>query len=44
MSKTNELPGLVDRAVAHFGHVDILVNNAGIIRREDAINFTERLG
>ena len=42
VSKTNELPGLVDKAVAHFGHVDILVNNAGIIRREDAINFTEK--
>lgn len=42
VSKTDELPGLVDKAVAHFGHVDILVNNAGIIRREDAINFTEK--
>ncbi|MCE9838269.1 MULTISPECIES: 2-dehydro-3-deoxy-D-gluconate 5-dehydrogenase KduD [Proteus] len=42
VSKTNELPGLVDKAVAHFGHIDILVNNAGIIRREDAINFTEK--
>ncbi|CRL61347.1 2-dehydro-3-deoxy-D-gluconate 5-dehydrogenase KduD [Proteus vulgaris] len=42
VSKTNELPGLVDKAVTHFGHVDILVNNAGIIRREDAINFTEK--
>ncbi|NBM55507.1 2-dehydro-3-deoxy-D-gluconate 5-dehydrogenase KduD [Proteus sp. G2669] len=42
VSKTNELPGLVDKAAAHFGHVDILVNNAGIIRREDAINFTEK--
>lgn len=42
VSKMNELPGLVDKAVAHFGHVDILVNNAGIIRREDAINFTEK--
>ncbi|QIG04328.1 2-dehydro-3-deoxy-D-gluconate 5-dehydrogenase KduD [Proteus sp. ZN5] len=42
VSKTNELPKLVDKAVAHFGHVDILVNNAGIIRREDAINFTEK--
>ncbi|MEQ4924661.1 2-dehydro-3-deoxy-D-gluconate 5-dehydrogenase KduD [Proteus hauseri] len=42
VSKTSELPALVDKAVAHFGHVDILVNNAGIIRREDAINFTEK--
>ncbi|VEB54539.1 2-keto-3-deoxygluconate oxidoreductase [Salmonella enterica subsp. enterica] len=33
------------RAVAEYGHIDILVNNAGLIRREDAIDFTEkRLG
>lgn len=36
------LQGIVDTAVAEFGKVDILVNNAGIIRREDAINFTEQ--
>lgn len=34
--------GIIDAAVAEFGKVDILVNNAGIIRREDAINFTEQ--
>ena len=33
---------IVDGAVAALGRVDILVNNAGIIRREDAINFTEK--
>jgi 2-deoxy-D-gluconate 3-dehydrogenase len=37
--KLNEL---VAEAVNHFGHVDILVNNAGIIRREDAIDFSEK--
>lgn len=36
------LQGIVDAAVEKLGHVDILVNNAGIIRREDAINFTEK--
>lgn len=36
------IAGLVDRAVAEFGRVDILVNNAGIIRREDAIAFSEK--
>ncbi len=36
------LKDLVQKAVDHFGHVDILVNNAGIIRREDAINFSEK--
>lgn len=36
------IAGLVDTAVAEFGRIDILVNNAGIIRREDAINFSEK--
>jgi 2-deoxy-D-gluconate 3-dehydrogenase len=33
---------LVARAAAAFGHIDILVNNAGIIRRADALEFTEQ--
>lgn len=36
------IQGIVDKAVETFGRIDILVNNAGIIRREDAINFTEK--
>lgn len=36
------IQGIVDQAVETYGHVDILVNNAGIIRREDAIDFTEK--
>ena len=36
------LDGLVKQARALSGRVDILVNNAGIIRREDAISFTEK--
>ena len=32
---------IVDAAVAKFGAIDILVNNAGIIRRDDALDFTE---
>jgi 2-deoxy-D-gluconate 3-dehydrogenase len=36
------IEGLVTQAKGLAGHVDILVNNAGIIRREDAINFTEK--
>ncbi|MDQ0559790.1 2-deoxy-D-gluconate 3-dehydrogenase [Rhizobium mesoamericanum] len=35
------LKAIVDEAVAAFGKLDILVNNAGIIRRADAIDFTE---
>ena len=32
---------IVRQAVEHFGAVDILVNNAGIIRRNDALEFSE---
>ena len=32
---------IVDEAVEKLGGLDILVNNAGIIRRADAVNFTE---
>jgi 2-deoxy-D-gluconate 3-dehydrogenase len=32
---------LIAKAVAAFGQIDILVNNAGIVRRADAIDFTE---
>ena len=42
VSKIEELPKLVDQAVSALGHVDILVNNAGIIRREDALKFSEK--
>lgn len=33
---------IVEQAVAAAGKIDILVNNAGIIRREDALNFSEQ--
>ena len=33
---------VIDEAVAALGKVDILVNNAGIIRREDAVSFSEK--
>jgi 2-deoxy-D-gluconate 3-dehydrogenase len=36
------IDGLIKQAVGVAGHVDILVNNAGIIRREDALKFSER--
>jgi len=32
---------IIEEAVAAMGHVDILVNNAGIIKREDALEFSE---
>ncbi|MDF2698631.1 MAG: 2-deoxy-D-gluconate 3-dehydrogenase [Haloplasmataceae bacterium] len=33
---------ILEETLKRFGRVDILVNNAGIIRREDAVNFTEK--
>lgn len=33
---------IVARTVEEFGHLDILMNNAGIIRRTDAIDYTEK--
>lgn len=32
---------VIAQAVAHTGHVDILINNAGIIRRSDALEFSD---
>ncbi|MEM6161405.1 2-dehydro-3-deoxy-D-gluconate 5-dehydrogenase KduD [Erwinia sp. P6884] len=42
MSDISGFAGLLERAVAEYGKIDILVNNAGIIRREDAISFSEK--
>lgn len=40
--RTEQVAGVVGQAIAAAGKIDILVNNAGIIRREDAISFSER--
>ncbi len=42
VSHIDKLPALIQEAVHRAGRLDILVNNAGIIRREDAINFSEK--
>ncbi|PVX39207.1 2-deoxy-D-gluconate 3-dehydrogenase [Pasteurella langaaensis DSM 22999] len=42
LMKQDGLEDLVEKAANVFGKIDILVNNAGIIRREDAINFSEQ--
>ena len=42
LSTIKDLPAIVQQTVAAFGRIDILVNNAGIIRRGEALEFTER--
>jgi 2-dehydro-3-deoxy-D-gluconate 5-dehydrogenase len=41
LSSTAPLQAVVDETVARAGQADILVNNAGIIRRADAVDFSE---
>jgi 2-deoxy-D-gluconate 3-dehydrogenase len=42
LSDIGSIEGLIKQALTLTGRIHILVNNAGIIRREDAINFTEK--
>ncbi|MGP8308832.1 2-dehydro-3-deoxy-D-gluconate 5-dehydrogenase KduD [Vibrio sp. YIC-376] len=42
LMKLDDIPSIIDRAVTELGRIDILVNNAGIIRRNDAIDFSEQ--
>lgn len=42
LMSTEPLQGIIDTAISNFGRIDILVNNAGIIRREDALEFSEK--
>ncbi len=39
---TEPIEDIINQTVKEYGKVDILINNAGIIRREDAIDFTEK--
>jgi 2-dehydro-3-deoxy-D-gluconate 5-dehydrogenase len=41
LSTPGPVAGIVEEVVGWTGQVDILVNNAGIIRRADALDFTE---
>ena len=41
LSSATHSAEILRQAVEHFGAVDILVNNAGIIRRNDALEFSE---
>jgi 2-deoxy-D-gluconate 3-dehydrogenase len=41
LSSIEPVKGVVETVVERLGRLDILVNNAGIIRREDALDFSE---
>lgn len=41
LADASAIPGVVQGALGGLGQVDVLVNNAGIIRRNDAVDFTE---
>lgn len=41
LSSIEPVGRVVDESLLAFGRLDILVNNAGIIRRNDAVDFTE---
>lgn len=41
LSTIEPVQRVVDETIEKLGRLDILVNNAGIIRRADAVNFTE---
>jgi 2-deoxy-D-gluconate 3-dehydrogenase len=41
LTGTTPIPGIIEGTLAAFGRLDILVNNAGMIRRADAVDFSE---
>lgn len=42
LTKMESVSKIVEEGVGHYGQIDILFNNAGIIRREDAVDFSEK--
>ena len=42
LTSTDKVDEILEKTVEKFGRVDILVNNAGTIRRQDAIDYTEK--
>ena len=42
LSSIEPVASIVERTLAELGGLDILVNNAGIIRRNDAVDFSEQ--
>lgn len=42
LTKMASVEAIIQQAVKQFGKIDILFNNAGIIRRADAVEFSEK--
>ncbi len=42
LSKTTDIPRIIDTTIKELGRIDILFNNAGIIRRADVVDFSEK--
>lgn len=42
ISSLDSIPTIIDTALSQLNKIDILINNAGIIRRNDAIDFSEK--
>lgn len=42
LTSQDKLDQIISDTVKTFGKIDILVNNSGIIRRDDAVDFTEK--
>jgi 2-deoxy-D-gluconate 3-dehydrogenase len=42
LSNIKVIENILTQTVQKFGHMDILINNAGIIRRADAVDFSEK--
>ncbi len=42
LSTLEPIPRAIEETLAAYGRFDILVNNAGVIRRADAVDFTEQ--
>lgn len=41
LSRTDNIPKVIEAALSNFGRIDILVNNAGTIRRAPILEFSE---
>lgn len=42
LMSTDDISRIVEEVKDEYGKIDVLINNAGIIRREDALDFSEK--